>query len=58
MYTHCTHHSVKDKILALFTSPSYLRVVIAFGMGVECSDVRQETGRAGKDGLPSCALLL
>ena len=39
MYTHCTHQTVKDKILALFTSPSSLRVVIAtiaFGMGVDC----------------------
>ena len=75
MYTHCTHQTVKDKILSLFTSPSSLRVVIAtiaFGMGVDCPDVRQvihwgvpddtemyvqETGRAGRDGLLSCALL-
>ena len=75
MYTHCTHQSVKDTILARFTSASNLRVVvatIAFGMGIDCQDVRQiihwgvpedeemyvqETGRAGRDGLMSCALL-
>ena len=75
MYTHCTHQTVKDKILKLFTSPSSLRIVIAtiaFGMGVDCPDVRQivhwgvpedtetyvqETGRAGRDGLLSCAVL-
>ena len=74
-YTQCTHQTVKDKILALLTSPLSLRVVIttiAFGMGVDCPDVRkvihwgvpddaemyvQETERAGRDGLPSCALL-
>ena len=75
MYTHCTHQSVKDKILAQFTTTSPLRIVIAtvaFGMGVDCPDVRQvvhwgvpddaetyvqETGRAGKDGKPACAVL-
>ena len=75
MYTHCTHQTVKDKVLELFTSPSPLRIVVAtivFGMGVDCPDVRQivhwgvpedietyvqETGRAGRDGLISCAVL-
>ena len=75
MYTHCTHQTVKDKILTQFTSSSPLRLVIAtvtFGMGIDCPDVRQvihwgvpedaemyvqETGRAGRDGLPACALL-
>ena len=44
MYTHCTHQSVKDVILQRFTSPSSLRIVIAtiaFGMGIDCPDVRQ-----------------
>ena len=76
MYTHCTHSSVKDKILAQFLRVSPLRVVIAsidFGMGIDCHDVRQtihwgvsedvemyiqESGRAGRDGLLSCCVLL
>lgn len=76
LYTHCTHSSVKKKILKQFTSPSVLRLVIAtsaFGMGVNCPDVRQvihwgvpedtetyvqESGRAGRDGKPALALLM
>ena len=76
MYTHCTHPSVKRKLLKQFTSPSSLRVIIAtiaFGMGVNCPDVRQvihwgvpedaemyiqESGRAGRDGKVACALIL
>ena len=76
LYTSCTDISVKNQILASFTQPSCLRVIcatIAFGMGVNCPDVRvvihigppddieayiQETGRAGRDGQPSTAILL
>ena len=76
MYTHCTHTAVKDAILVNFKQDSNLRIVvatIAFGLGVDCPDVRQvihwgvpedmesfiqETGRAGRDGKPSCSLLL
>lgn len=75
MYTHATHSSVRVKILRYFTTPSPLRVIIAtiaFGMGVNCPDVRQvihwgvpddaemyvqESGRAGRDGKLACALL-
>ncbi len=75
MYTHCTHESVKDKIIEQFTKQSSLRVVIAtiaFAMGIDCPDVRhvihlgvpsdvemyvQESGRAGRDGLLSCATI-
>lgn len=76
MYTHCTHPTVKSTILEQFTTPSCLRIVIAtiaFGMGIDCSEVRQiihwgvpddielyvqESGRAGRDGKLSCALIL
>ena len=43
-YTHCTHESVKDSILHNFKKESPLRIVvatIAFGLGVDCPDVRQ-----------------
>ena len=76
MFTSCTESAVKDEIVGAFTKESNLRIVIAtiaFGMGVDCPDVRQvihlgppsdiecyvqETGRAGRDGLPALALLL
>lgn len=75
MYTHCTHDSVKDHIAAQFTRESPLRIMIAtiaFGMGIDCPDVRQvvhwgtsedvemyvqESGRAGRDGATSRCLL-
>ncbi len=76
MYTSVTDCSIKDDIIRLFTMDSQLRVVIAtvaFGMGVDCRDVRevihlgapddlesyiQETGRAGRDGVASLAMLM
>ena len=42
IYTHCTHETVKNKIISQFTKPSVLRIVIAtiaFGMGIDCPDV-------------------
>ena len=76
MYHSCTDPIVKDVVLQNFSRSSSLRVVIAtvaFGMGIDCPDVRQiihvgapediesyiqETGRAGRDGLQSIAVLL
>lgn len=76
MFSHSTHESVKNEIRAQFTTDSSLRIVIAtvaFGMGINCPDVRliihwgvpddaevyvQESGHAGRDGQMSCALLL
>ena len=72
----CTDSVVKETISDLFTKKSHLRVVVAtvaFGMGIDCPDVRQvihvgppddiesyiqETGRAGRDGKESLAALL
>ncbi len=71
-----THPSVKNKLLKQFTSSSTLRVIVAtsaFGMGVDCPDVRQvihwgvpddtqmyiqESGRAGRDRRSALTLLL
>lgn len=76
MYTSCTDEDIKSQIIESFTRSSCLRIIcatVAFGMGVNCPDVRevvhlgppndiesyiQETGRAGHDGLPSKAVLL
>ena len=70
MYTSCTDADVKDKIITSFTKPSVLRVIcatVAFGMGPNVrvvgppEDIEsyiQETGCAGRDGLPSQAILL
>ena len=72
----CTDPVVKENIVSLFTTESTLRIVIAtvaFGMGIDCHDIRQvihfgpssgiesyvqETGRAGRDNLSSLAVLI
>ena len=76
MYTSVADKHHKDEIICLFIKPSQLRVVIttiAFGLGLDCLDVRQighvrlsediesyiqETGHAGRDGKPALATLL
>ena len=76
MFMSCTEDAVKEDIIELFCKDSSLRVVIgtvAFGMGIDCPDVRhvihfgpppdiesyvQETGRGGRDGLASVATLV
>ena len=76
MYTSCTDPNIKDTIMMHFTkleTPRILIATIAFGMGIDCPNVRQvvhfgapcdiesyvqETGRAGRNGLTSLALLL
>lgn len=76
MYTKSVDEAVKSQIVKSFSRNSPLRVVcatVAFGMGVDCPDVRQvvhfgaakdietyiqETGRGGRDGKPTLASLL
>lgn len=77
MYTSCTPEGVKQQIIESFcTTSAPLRVVcatIAFGIGVDCPDVRQvvtfgvpedvetyiqQVGRAGRDMKQSLALLV
>jgi len=76
MFTSLIEDSHKSQILSGFKDGHTLRVVVAttaFGMGVDCQDVRQiihvglpddiasyiqESGRAGRDNLPAMATLL
>jgi len=76
MFISVTDSDHKELIISLFTKPSQLRVVVAtvaFGLGIDCLDVRQiahigmpddiesyiqETGRVGRDGEHALAKLL
>lgn len=77
MCVSCTDEATKNSIIKSFTRDSPLRIVIstvAFGMGIDCSDVGkiihlgppddiesyiQETGRAGRNGQTAyCTLLI
>ena len=58
VYTQCTHDSVKKKIITQFTKESPLRVVIAtiaFGMGINCPDVRHVIHWGVPDDAETCA---
>ena len=76
MYTKCTEPDIKEEIISCFSNPDgKLRIVvatIAFGMGLDCPNVRQilhwgaahdvesyiqETGRCGRDGYLASAVL-
>jgi len=75
MFSACSRKDVKEAILSRFKRSTSLRVVIAtiaFGMGLDCPDIRrivhygipadiesfvQETGRGGRDGLPAESVL-
>ena len=73
MYTSCTDEDIKSQIIDRSSCLWIICATVAFSMGVNCPDVRevvhlgppndiesyiQETGRAGRDGLPSKAVLL
>lgn len=76
MYTKCTEATIKAEVVSEFSKQDgSLRVIIgtiAFGMGLDCPDIRQvfhwggssdiesyiqETGRGGRDGFTSNAVL-
>ena len=76
MYTKCMEASIKEDIVSEFSKEDgSLRIIIgtiAFGMGLDCPDVRQilhwgtshdiesyiqETGRSGRDGYMANAVL-
>lgn len=76
MFTSCIEPEIKNTILEHFTkknNPRILIATVAFGMGIDCPNIRQvihlgspdsiesyvqETGRAGRDGSLALALLL
>ena len=73
MFTACTENEIRNTILTNFLNPnSPVIATVAFGMGLDCPNIRkvihwnapddiemylQETGRAGRDGLPAFAYL-
>lgn len=76
MYSECTEASIKEDVITEFSKPDgTLHVIIgtiAFGMGIDCPNVRQvlhwgasndiesyiqETRRCGRDGFLSNAVL-
>ena len=76
MFTSSTDPEVKEVIIQQFSkkqTPKVLIATLAFGMGIDCKDVRQvihfgppvdiesyvqETGQAGRDNFPALALLV
>ncbi len=77
MFCKCTEADVKETIIKSFCDPvgslSVVIATIAFGMGLDCPNVRevilwgppsnveamvQQTGRAGRDGYLSCTVVL
>ncbi len=74
MFTHCTHSSVKKKIIEQFSNESPVLIATeAFGLGMNCPDIHQvihwglpqdaetyvqESGRAGRDGKQAISLII